>query len=82
MTRGLFDHDRRRLHIYHEMRHGETDALLAMAEQLLVHVDTRAGRSADMPEDLHRHVAAIRDAHRGLPVPAVVGHPIAIRHTT
>jgi carnitine 3-dehydrogenase len=80
MTLQVLDHDRRRLHIYHEMRHGETDALIAMAEQLLVHVDTTAGRSADMPDDLYAHVAAIRQSHAALPTPAVVGHPIAIRH--
>ena len=80
MTLQVLDHDRRRLHLYHEMRHGETDALIAMAEQLLVHVDTEAGRSSDLPDDLYRHVAAIQRAHAVLPRPAVVGHPIAIRH--
>jgi carnitine 3-dehydrogenase len=81
MTLQVLDHDRRRLHVYHEMRHGESDQLIAMAEQLLVHVDMGAGRSADMPEDLYAHVAAVREAHAGLERPAVVGHPIAIRHT-
>jgi carnitine 3-dehydrogenase len=82
MTLQMLDLDHRRLHIYHEMRHGETGDLIAMAEQLLVHVDTEAGRSADMPADLYRRVEAVRAAHAGLPRPAVVGHPIAIRHTT
>jgi acyl-CoA thioester hydrolase len=82
MTLQVLDHDHRRLHIYHEMRHGETDALIAMAEQLLVHVDMDAGRSADLPEDLYGHIEAIRQAHAALPQPAVVGHPIAIRHST
>jgi carnitine 3-dehydrogenase len=81
MTLQLLDHDRRRLHLYHEMRHGETDALVAMAEQLLVHVDTGTGRSSDLPAELHQHVVTIRKAHAALPQPAVVGHPIAIRHT-
>jgi carnitine 3-dehydrogenase len=81
MTLQVLDLDHRRLHIYHEMRHGETDALIAMAEQLLVHVDMEAGRSADLPDDLYEHVAAIRQAHAVLPKPAVVGHAIAIRHS-
>jgi carnitine 3-dehydrogenase len=80
MTLQLLDHDHRRLHIYHEMRNGKTDALVAMAEQLLVHVDMEAGRSADMPDDLYQRVAAIHRAHAVLPQPDVVGHPIAIRH--
>jgi carnitine 3-dehydrogenase len=82
MTLHVLDHDRRRLHIYHEMRHGETGDLIAMAEQLLVHVDMAAGRSADLPEDLYAHISAVRQAHAVLPQPAVVGHPIAIRHST
>src|SRR5262245_33058180 len=81
MTLQLLDHDRRRLHIYHEMRNVETDDLVAMAEQLLVHVDMESGRSSDMPDDLYSHVVAIRRAHAELPQPAVVGHPIAIRHS-
>jgi acyl-CoA thioester hydrolase len=80
MTLQLLDHDRRRLHLYHEMRHGETDDLISMAEQLLVHVDTTEGRSSDMPDELLDHVSAIHRAHAVLPRPAVVGHPIAIRH--
>ena len=43
MTLQLLDHDDRRLHLFHEMRHGESDVLIASAEQLLVHVDMRGG---------------------------------------
>lgn len=79
MTVQLLDHDLRRLHIHHEMRHGETGVLLAEAEQLLVHVDTVAGRSADLPDDLLRRLDAIAAAHRALPRPDVVGKPMGIR---
>ena len=37
--------DAKRLHILHEM-HSATGGLVATAEQMLLHVDTRAGRSA------------------------------------
>jgi acyl-CoA thioester hydrolase len=80
MTLQLLDHDARRLHVYHEMRHGGTGVLLADAEQLLVHVDTDAGRSADLPTHLLGRLAAIAAAHAGLPRPDVVGRPIGIRH--
>jgi acyl-CoA thioester hydrolase len=80
LTLLVLDHDRRRLHIFHEMRHGESGQLLASAEQLLVHVDMAAGRSTDMPEDLHHRIAAIRQAHSQLPRPDVVGRPMGIRH--
>jgi acyl-CoA thioester hydrolase len=76
----LLDHDDTRLHLYHEMRHGTTGVLLAAAEQLLTHVDLAAGRSTPMPDRLLARVRAVRDAHAGLPVPDLVGRPLAIRH--
>lgn len=80
LTLQVLDHDRRRLHIFHEMLHGGTGDLLASAEQLLVHVDMAAGRSSDLPEQLYERIAAIRDAHRSLARPDVVGRPMGIRH--
>lgn len=79
MTLQLLDHDDRRLHLFHEMRHGESDVLIASAEQLLVHVDTEAGRSADLPEQLRTRLDAIAAAHAALPRPDVVGQPMGIR---
>lgn len=74
----LLDHDAKRLHLFHEMRHGTAGTLLATAEQLLVHVDTAAGRSAPMPDDLRARVAAVCRAHARLPRPDAVGRPIAM----
>lgn len=72
----LLGHDAKRVHVFQEMRHGTTGALLASAEQLLVHVDTAAGRSAPLPEWLRSRLAAIRRAHAVVPVPDAVGVPI------
>lgn len=72
----LLGHDAKRVHVFHEMRQGTTGALLATAEQLLVHVDTTEGRSAPLPEWLRSRLAAIRRAHAAVPVPDVVGVPI------
>jgi carnitine 3-dehydrogenase len=79
LTLQLLDHDSKRVHIFHEMRHGDGGALLATAEQLLVHVDMVAGRSCDMPAEVAGRIAAIRQAHAGLPTPDVVGKPMGIR---
>ena len=81
LTLQLLDHDDRRIHVHHEMRHGDSGALLAEAEQLLVHVDARAGRSAAMPPELLERVAAVREAHATLPRPATAGRPLQIRRT-
>ena len=77
----LLDHDHKRVHIFHEMRRGDSDALLATAEQMLVHVDIEAGRSADLPPLLAERLDAIQRAHAALPRPDVVGRPMGIeRH--
>jgi acyl-CoA thioester hydrolase len=79
MTMRLLDHDDKRLHIFAEMFLGDGDVLLATAEQMLVHVDMAAGRSAAMPPELGKRLDAIRRAHARLPVPEVVGMPMRIR---
>jgi len=69
--------DAKRLHIAHEMS-GAGGEPLATAEQMLLHVDTQAGRVAPFPAELGGRLAQIRDAHAALPVPPYVGHVMAI----
>src|SRR5260370_10076311 len=45
LTLRLLDLDAKRLHIFHCMTHGRTGAEVAVAEQVLAHVDIRARRS-------------------------------------
>lgn len=59
----------KRLHILHAMYHGDSGALLSTAEQMLVNVDITTGRSAPIPEQTSRALAAVAEAHRGLPPP-------------
>ena len=70
--------DAKRLHIVHEMHGDGQDHVLATAEQLLLHVDTAAGRVAPFPGGLAARLAEIRAAHAALPVPGYVGRVIQI----
>jgi carnitine 3-dehydrogenase len=79
MSLQVLGHDHKRVHIFHEMTHGDSGALLATAEQMLVHVDMEAGQAAAMPGWLEARIAAIEQAHRTLPTPDVVGKPMGIR---
>jgi len=79
LTLQLLDLDAKRLHIFHRMRHGRTGVEIAVAEQVLVHVDRKAGRSAPLPADLHARLAKIRAAHAGLPAHAMVGTTLGLR---
>jgi acyl-CoA thioester hydrolase len=81
MTLQLLDVDHKRLHIFHEMFLGDSEVLVATAEQLLVHVDMSAGRSTPMAPELARRLEQIRRAHESLPVPSVVGRPMRIART-
>jgi acyl-CoA thioester hydrolase len=69
--------DDKRLHILHEMT-GPDGSLLATAEQMILHVDMRAGRATPFPEDIARGLREISAAHAALPVPGYVGRSIRI----
>jgi carnitine 3-dehydrogenase len=66
--------DRKRLLIYHEMFHGDSDKLLATTEQMLVHVDMAAARSVAILPDVRAALDAIAAAHATLPPPERAGH--------
>ena len=78
LTLQLLDHDTKRVHLFHEMRHGADGTLLATAEQMLLHVDTEQGRACPLPGELLRRLGAIQTAHDELPVPEAVGRPMGI----
>jgi carnitine 3-dehydrogenase len=65
--------DAKRLHIVHEM-HDQSRRLVATAEQMLLHVDTRAGRVIPFPREIAARLRQIAEAHAVLPVPSYVGH--------
>ncbi|MGP3987261.1 thioesterase family protein [Streptomyces sp. 3N207] len=78
LTLRLLDHDTKRVHLFHEMRHGADGTLLATVEQMLLHVDTEHARACPLPGELLRRLGAIQTAHDVLPVPEAVGKPMGI----
>lgn len=72
-TTQLLGTDAKRMHLVHEMFHGDSGALLCTVEQMLVHVDMHAGRSTPILPEVADAVHAICAAHAALPVPAHVG---------
>ena len=71
--------DAKRLHILHEMYLCPTGGLIATAEQMLLHVDTRAGQAVPFPSHIAGRLREIRAAHAAvLPVPEYVGRSIRI----
>ena len=66
------------MHLFHRLHHGTTHDLLAAEEQMLLHVDTNAGRSVAMRPNVAARLHALRDAHAALPRPAEAGRSIGI----
>jgi acyl-CoA thioester hydrolase len=69
--------DAKRLHIVHEMT-GATGHQIATAEQLLLHVDTGAGKVTPFPAEMAERLRRIHRAHAGLGVPGYIGHVMRI----
>lgn len=71
--------DRKRLHLYHEMFDAGNGALVAVTEQMLLHMNTVTGRPAAIEGTPAHALAAIRKAHRGLPAPEYLGRVMTTR---
>ena len=76
VTTQVLGHDAKRLHAHHVLRRSADDAVLAEAEQMYLHVDTRAGRAAPAAEEVLARVADLAAAHAALPWPERAGRRI------
>jgi carnitine 3-dehydrogenase len=78
VTTQLLGWDEKRLHVFHRiLRDGQHDPV-ALAEQMLVHVDTAAGRAAPVQGDVRDRIAALSEAHARLPRPERAGRAITL----
>ena len=71
--------DRKRLHLYHEMFNSGSGELVAVTEQMLLHMNTVTGRPATIEGTPDLALAAIREAHREMPVPEYLGRVMATK---
>ena len=78
ITTQLLGLDAKRLHLHHEILHGGSSALLCTLEQMLVHVNMVAGRSAVILPGVFSALEAIAAAHEGLAIPSQVGSVMSI----
>jgi len=68
--------DDKRLHVFHRIYKTGDDELLATAEQMLLHVDTRQGRACPGKPDVIQRVQTLREAQSGLPLPEAAGRSV------
>jgi len=78
VTTQLLGVDEKRVHLFHHLRRRRDAAIVATAEQIYVHVDSSAGKSAPLDAQPHARLEAIRAAHARLPKPEQQGRYVGM----
>lgn len=73
VTTQILGHDPKRLHVFHTLHRSADDRRLATAEQMLLHVDTRAARAVPADAAVLARIERIATAQAALPRPAEAG---------
>jgi carnitine 3-dehydrogenase / betainyl-CoA thioesterase len=75
-TTQILGFDAKRLHVFHSLYRTDDGALIATAEQMLLHVDTQTERTTPADPALLARVERIAHAHAALPRPERAGRAI------
>jgi acyl-CoA thioester hydrolase len=78
VTFQLLGYDAKRVHFFEELRHAEEGWLSATSEDITLHVDMTARKTAPFPDDVLARLARMQAAHAHLPIPDGVGRRIAM----
>jgi carnitine 3-dehydrogenase len=78
VTTQLLGADEMRFHMFHSLYRSDNDTLLATAEQMQMHVDTRASRASPAAPEVFARVQRIATAHQALARPAGSGRSISL----
>jgi acyl-CoA thioester hydrolase len=70
--------DEKRLHTFEELRHANEGWLSATSENIHLHVDIVARKTAPFPPDIQDNISRLTDAHRGVARPEGIGRKIAM----
>jgi acyl-CoA thioester hydrolase len=78
VTFQLLGFDAKRLHYFEQLFHAEEGWLSATSENMALHIDMTAKKTASFPDHLAARLARMKAAHAGLPIPPGVGRRIAM----
>jgi acyl-CoA thioester hydrolase len=70
--------DEKRLHTFEELRHATEGWLSATSENMTIHIDMTARKTAPFPSDIRARVQALANAHAAIARPEAVGRKIAM----
>ena len=81
VTFQLIDYDAKRVHYFEELRHAEENWLSATSENMALHVDMDARKTAAFPAEIAARLERMKTAHASLPIPDGAGRRIAMPST-
>jgi acyl-CoA thioester hydrolase len=70
--------DQKRLHTFEELRHATEGWLSATSENMTIHIDMTARKTAPFPPDIRARIEALANAHSTIPRPEGIGRNIAM----
>jgi acyl-CoA thioester hydrolase len=81
VTFQLLGYDAKRMHYFEELHHAEENWLSATSENMALHVDMDAKKTAAFPPEIAAGLERMRIAHAALPMPQGAGRRIAMPAT-
>jgi acyl-CoA thioester hydrolase len=78
VTFQLLGYDSKRLHYFEQLCHAEDGWLSATSENMALHVDMAAKKTAAFPDSIAARLELMKAAHGGLPIPQGAGRRIAM----
>jgi acyl-CoA thioester hydrolase len=78
VTFQLLAYDQKRLHYFEQLFHAEEGFVSATSENMSLHVDMTARKTAQFPPEVAERLARMRAAHGHLPMPEAAGRRIAM----
>jgi acyl-CoA thioester hydrolase len=70
--------DEKRLHTFEELRHATEGWLSATSENMTIHIDMNARKTAPFPPDIRARIDALVHAHRTVARPEGIGRKVAM----
>ncbi|MBS0531540.1 MAG: thioesterase family protein [Proteobacteria bacterium] len=70
--------DEKRLHTFEELRHATEGWLSATSENMTIHIDMAARKTAPFPPDIRARIQAVVEAHSAAVRPEGIGRKIAM----
>src|SRR6202030_4130172 len=70
--------DEKRLHTFEELRHATEGWLSATSENMTIHIDMTARKTAPFPSDIRARIETLAKAHSGIARPEGIGRKIAM----